>query len=268
MQLYKYFSLILAAMIIFMSCAVSKYQKAEILYAEDAFEQLIRADFDCQENSTPCFRLKYVQMESYIQLGDWQNAIVKSRDAIERVNPDIHLDQVNRVYQVQIDRVFETMSELESREEKTGRLRILESDMYSAIELNRDSANTEKVSEYQLMLTRILLLKMDFHESKNLEIIHEDIMDVVSEYDKQLKSQGYDVYYLLQADLKLYLPEIRDWIYKGKISRNREELLIQLKDIYKDALNLRKIPLYQQGFSEEIEGQLKEIDEYMKQLII
>ncbi|MCK5452747.1 MAG: hypothetical protein KAJ16_00215, partial [Calditrichia bacterium] len=153
-------------------------------------------------------------------------------------------------------------------EEKTSWLRILESDLYRAIELNRDSANSAKVSEYQLLLTRILLLKMDFYEGKNLEIIHEDIMEVVSEYDQQLKSQGYDVYYRLQADLKLYLPELREWIYKGRISRNREELLIKLKDIYKEALNLRKTPLYQQGFADEIEGQLKEIDEYMKQLII
>lgn len=267
-QLYKHLSSVLSIIIIFMSCAASKYQKAETLFAEDAFEQLISSNFDCQDTSASCFRLKYLQMESYMQLGDWQNAIIKSREAIDRITSDISLDQINRVYQLQTEQVFEKFSELGGREEKTSWLRILESDLYRAIELNRDSANSAKVSEYQLLLTRILLLKMDFYEGKILEIIHEDIMEVVSEYDQQLKSQGYDVYYRLQADLKLYLPELREWIYKGRISRNREELLIKLKDIYKEALNLRKTPLYQQGFAGEIEGQLKEIDEYMKQLII
>jgi len=93
-------------------------------------------------------------------------------------------------------------------------------------------------------------------------------MNNISDYDETLKNQGFDRYHQLQADIKLYLPEIRKWIYRGEISRDREELLIKLKNIYKEALQLRKIPLYQQGMAEEIEGQLKEIDDYMKQLII
>jgi len=255
-------------MMVLMSCAAAKYQKAETLYAEDAFQQLISSNFDCQDMSASCFRLKYLQMESYIQLGDWRNAMIRSREAIDRITPDSPLDQVNRTYQVQAELVFERFSELGGMKEKTSFLRALESDLQRAIVLNRNSAKTEKVSEYQLLLTKTLLLKMDFHEGKNLDIIHEDIMDVISEYDEQLISPGYNSYYRLQADVKLVLPEIQKWIYQGQISRNRQELLLRLKEIYKEALNLRKIPLYKQGFAEAIEEQLKEIDDYMKQLII
>ena len=114
---------------------------------------------------------------------------------------------MNRTYQVQAELVFENFSELGSAEEKTSCLRALESDLQRAIVLNRDSAQTKKVSEYQLLLTKTLLLKMDFYEGKNLDIIHEDILDVISDYDEQLISLGYDSYYRLQADVKLYLPE-------------------------------------------------------------
>jgi len=266
--LYEILFIFLSIIIVFVGCAASKYQKAETLYAEDAFEQLIDSNFECQDTSISCFRLKYLQMESYIQLGDWQSAIIRSREAIDRITPDIPLDQINRVYLLETELVFEKFLGLGGWQEKTSRLRTLESDLYRAIALNRDSANLAKVSEYQLLLTRTLLLKMDFYESRNLEIIHEDIVKVISDYDEQLKSQGYDEYYRLQADLKLYLPEIKEWIHKGRIKRNREELLVKLKNLYKEALTLRKIPLYQQGFAEEIEGQLKEIDEYMKQLIV
>ena len=56
-------------MLLLMSCAASKYQKAETLFAEDAFQQLVSSNFDCQDTSASCFRLKYLQMESYMQLG-------------------------------------------------------------------------------------------------------------------------------------------------------------------------------------------------------
>jgi hypothetical protein len=266
--LYKYLLLFLFILIIFFNCAASKYQKAETLFGEQAFEELINSDFDCEDTSTACFRLKYMQMESYWQLGDWKNAFLRSREAIDRITAEIPLNQFNRVYLLNTDLLLEHLSELGKRSEQTTQLRMLISDLHDAIEMNRDSANPSMVSEYRLLLTKSLLLKMDFFEGKNLDIIHEDIMDNISEYDEQFRNQGFGTYHKLQADLKLYLPEIRKWIYQGEISRNREELLIRLKDIYKEALQLRKIPLYQQGMAEEIEEQLKEIDDYMKQLII
>jgi hypothetical protein len=207
-------------------------------------------------------------MESYVQLGDWRNALLRSREAIDRITAEIPLNQVNRLYLLNTELILENFSELGTRDEQILQLRKLISDLHEVISINQDSVNSQKVSEYQLLLTQTLLLKMDLFEGKNLDIIHEDVLDVISGYDEDLKSSGYDKYYKLHADLKLYLPEIRKWIQKGEISRNREELLIKLKEIYKAALNLRKIPLYQQGYTDEIEAQLKEIDEYMKQLII
>ena len=267
-HLIKIIIILFLSAIICLSCAASKYQKAETLYGEEAFEQLINSNFECQDTSASCFRLKYLQMESYTQLGDWKNVLLRSREAIDRITPAIPLNQMNRVYLLHTELVLEKFSELGNRDEQILQLRMLISDLHKAIAINRDSVNSQKVSDYRLLLTQTLLLKMDHFESKNLEIIHEDIMEVLAGYDEQLKSSGYDKYYKLQADLKLYLPEIRKWIYRGEISRNREELLIKLKDIYKKALNLRKIPLYQQGYAEQIEAQLREIDEYMKQLII
>jgi hypothetical protein len=147
-------------------------------------------------------------------------------------------------------------------------LRDLESDLYQAIELNKKSKKTAELSQLQLLLTQTLLLKMDFYEGKNLEIIHDHALEVVSEYSNELTSTGYDKYYRILVDFNLYQPDMRNWTSKGMISGDREELLLNLKKLYIDALALRKIPLYEQGYADQIEGLLKNIDDFMKKLVI
>ncbi len=253
---------------IFISCAASKYKNAEALYSEGAYEQLIQSQFECQDTSEACFRLKYLQMESYNQLGDWQNTLLAARQASDRIVSGISLDQVNRVNLVQANIVLENINKIRKDEQKLTLLRELESDLYQAVALNKKSKKTADLSQLQLLLTRTYLLKMDFFEGKNLEIIHDHIQKVISEYTSELTSLGYDKYYRIEADFKIYQPDMRNWTSSGTISGDREELLVNLKELYIEALALRKIPLYEQGFTDQIEGLLKNIDEFMKKLII
>lgn len=254
--------------VIFISCAASKYKNAEALYSEGAYEQLIQSQFECQDTSEACFRLKYLQMESYNQLGDWQNSLLAARQASDRIVSGISLDQVNRVNLVQANIVLENINKIKKDEQKLTLLRELESDLYQAVALNKKSKKTGDLSQLQLLLTRTYLLKMDFFEGKNLEIIHDHIQKVISEYTSELTSLGYDQYYRIEADFKIYQPDMRNWTSSGTISGDREELLVNLKELYIEALALRKIPLYEKGFTDQIEGLLKNIDEFMKKLII
>ena len=258
----------LISVVVLLSCAASKYKNAEVLYAEGAYEQLIQAQFECQDTSEACFRLKYLQMESYYQLGDWRNALIVAHQATDRITSGGSLSQINRVYMLQANLLLENFSDLGNIEKKTSLLRDLESDLYQAIELNKKSKKTAELSQLQLLLTQTLLLKMDFYEGKNLEIIHDHALEVVSEYSNELTSTGYDKYYRIMADFKLYQPDMRNWTSKGMISGDREELLLNLKKLYIDALALRKIPLYEQGYADQIEGLLKNIDDFMKKLVI
>ena len=255
-------------LIFFIGCAGSRYQDAEKLYAEGAYDQLVQAQFECQDTSKDCFRLKYLQMESYYQLGDWKNTLLAARQASDRIVSGLSLNQINRVYLVHANILLENINKVGNAEQKLILLRELESNLYQAIAENKKSRETTELSQLQLLLTRTLLRKMDYYEGKNLEIIHGHIFDVISDYSPELISVGYDKYYQIQADFKLFHPDLRIWTSGGTIVSDREELLIQVKKLYIDALKLRKIPLYEQGFSEQIEGLLKNIDDFMKKLVI
>jgi hypothetical protein len=101
-----------------------------------------------------------------------------------------------------------------------------------------------------------------------LEILYDRILNLIRDFDPSLISEGYDKYYKTSAALHLVLPEINEWMYQGKLQRSREELLNYLKNLYKEALSLRGIPLYRQGKSENIEMLINNIDSYMKELVI
>ena len=103
---------------------------------------------------------------------------------------------------------------------------------------------------------------------KNREILYDRILRLLQDYDDVLITQGYQQYYKFLADYNLIKPEITAWIYRGTLQREREVLLNELKSLYKEALALRKLPLYEQEEADTIESYIRRIDDTMKQLIL
>jgi hypothetical protein len=268
----KVFAYIFLTLIIFMGCAASRYEKAEKLYLNNDYQELVESGLNCSDFSPECFQLKFYRTESYNKIGDINGTLEASNEAIDRIDADTPLSQINRLYSLRTNLIRESLPTLKNEIERTSTLRGLEIDYREIISIlatrDKEEMYHAEMNTYQELLIESLLERMKLLSGRNLEILYDRIIDIIRDFDASLISNGYDKYYKTQADLHLVLREINDWLYQGKLQRGREELLNYLKKLYKEALLLRGIPLYQQGKSASIEILIKNIDSYMKELVI
>ena len=264
-----YYGLLL---LIFIGCAASRYEKAEVFYETQDYEALIESGLDCSEFSTECFKLKYYRTEGFYERDDIDATLASAAEAIARVNDDIPLYQITRLYSLQTEMRLEKLSMMSNASDKAALLRDLESSLREVLAvLKSRQAGEQYLSDYrtfQLLLGKSLLKRMDLLTGKNREILYDRILRLLQDYDDVLVSQGYQQYYKFLADYYLVEPEISAWIYQGTLQREREALLNELKSLYKEALALRKLPLYEQDESDAIESYIRRIDDTMKQLIL
>jgi hypothetical protein len=255
-----------------MSCAGSRYQKADELYEMASYQELVQSGLDCSEYNQECFRLKYYRTISFFETGDIDAAINASQEAIDRINKDTPLSQINRVYALRTDLIQEILAGKINTADRMTNLRELETDYRKIINIltsrDREDQYRKEIRDYQIQLIESLLERMRYLTGRNLKILYDRILDIIGEFDATLLADGYDRYYKIQAGLYRLLPEINDWIYQGKLEREREEFLTFLKNLYKEALTLRNIPLYQKSKSDSIEKLITDIDSYMKQLVL
>jgi hypothetical protein len=268
----KVFVSITLAFTVLLGCAASNYQKAEKLYQADQYRELIQSGVNCTDFSPECFQLKYYRTESYHILGDKNATLEASKEAIDRISAETPLSKINYLYSLRTSLIREKLPTLKNETDRATTLRALESDYREIISIlmSRDGDNSFQFEkkEYQIFLVESLLERMKLLRGRNLEILYDRIVDLIRDFDPSLIAEGYDTYYKTSAALHLVLPEINDWLYEGKLQRSREELLKYLKNLYKEALSLRGIPLYRQGKSENIEMLISNIDSYMKELVI
>ena len=264
-----YYSLLL---LIFIGCAASRYEKAEVFYETQDYEALIASGLDCSEFSTECFRLKYFRTEGFYEKDNIDATLESAAEAIARINDDIPLYQITRLYTLQTEMRLEKLPLMNNVSDQATLLRDLESSLREVLAILKSRRAGEQYrSDYrtfQLLLGKSLLKRMDLLTGKNREILYDRILRLLQDYDDVLITQGYQQYYKFLADYNLIEPEITAWIYHGTLQREREVLLNELKSLYKEALALRKLPLYEQDEAEAIERYIRRIDDTMKQLIL
>ena len=121
--------------------------------------------------------------------------------------------------------------------------------------------------DLQMELADVLLLEMDYSGNEDIERLHQKIHELAKDLNAAYTNVDYGKYYSLYADFKYVIPEIKNWM-RGRNSKfTREELLEQIKGIYKDSLALRNTTLYETDYSVLIDQFLNEVDSSMKKLV-
>ena len=99
----------LLALLLLMGCTASRYQKAEQFYDTENYVELVKSGLNCSEFTPECFQLKYYRTEGFVELGEIDSAITASGEAIDRIQGDTPLSQINRLYAVRIGLIREIL---------------------------------------------------------------------------------------------------------------------------------------------------------------
>jgi hypothetical protein len=253
-------------------CAPSQFKKLRTSYDAGDYEQVIQSDVVCGERSATCFQIAYLKAESYYHLDDPNSALKYSAQATALIPSNLSVSQANEAFLLQGKLALLIYPGVNGWENRTSFLRDVESSLKLGIEKNRLAGKTDKTTlqsdSLKILLAEVLLHKMDLYSDSNLDIQFDQLVDVISSLSPQQIQEGIQKYYFLQGEIKKIMPQVKAWIYQGKLSDHREILLEQLKSLYREALAVRNLPLYDGGYRDQIDLLLKQIDEYMKRLII
>jgi hypothetical protein len=253
-------------------CAPSRLKKIETLYEQGIYQEIVKLDVDCSELTQECFHIKFIRADSYYRLEDLEEASRYSQEAIDRIPSKVKMEEVNKLYVLRSHILFDQITLKESIDSKSNMLDELESSLNIALETNAkllpDSLYIQQEEELTLLLAETILQKMEDINLVNLRELHEKLIEVAGIFGKQMVDKGYRQYYMLQAEFRAILPEVKKWIFMGSVKGEREQYLESLKGLYKESLLLRNTIIYRQGYSEKIERFLGSIDLYMKQFVL
>lgn len=258
----------IAALVYFAGCASGKVKKLEDLSAGKNYREVIDSGIDCDAQTPECFRIKLIRAESYYRLGHRSEALTNLKEAIDRISPQINISEAFRAYAMRVSIVFEELNTIDDFEKRRMIVNKLLPEVEVVLEKSKQlPQETERLKNQRRiteLLAEIILLKMDLTEADSLAPVSGEMDSVCSAFKQLLPDQGYDLYYRLAADYKLVLPGVKRFFLTG--IGDREKLMLRLKDLYQQGLQLRNLSVYNQGYDGEIENFLKQTDYYMKQL--
>jgi hypothetical protein len=266
----RYF--LLAGVILLLGCASTKYREAKKLHDDGEYQELIQSSMDCSDLSASCFQIKLLQADSHYQLGNLEEALKYSQEALDRQDQVKDLKSINQLHLLRANIIFELLSEIPEPPARWQVLHHLETQLKLTLDRNssatRDSLLISQAWELRQWLVETLLAKMDLAEVKDLEPLYQEITGWCQNFPEEIQSKGYVSYYLLQGELKSILPQVKSWSSRGSVPGGREQLLEKLKSIYLRAINLRRLPLYEEGYAKKIDLFLSQLDQYMKGLVL
>ena len=269
-RVFCYF--LLTGVIVMLGCASSKYRDVKKLHDEGEYQELIQTSMDCSDLSASCFQIKLLQADSHYQLGNLEEALNYSQQALDRQDQVKDIKSINQLHLLRANIIFELLSEIQEPAARWQVLHQLETQLKLTLDRNggttRDSLLLSQRRELMRWLEETLLGKMDLAEVKDLEPLFLEVKVWTQRFPENMQSEGYATYYLLQGELKSILPQVKSWSSRGSVPGGREQLLEKLKSIYLQAINLRRLPLYEAGYAEKIDLFLSQLDQYMKGLVL
>lgn len=269
---YLRWSLFCAAIMIFFSCGANKYKKVKDLYDRREYQQLAQSDLDCNDFSRRCFQIKLLLADSQFRLGHLEHALRFSEHALERQHKENDLHDLYYLHLLRTEIIFKLLPEIHQISSRQEVLKNLENELLEALEQDdfnmKDTVLVSRRNELMVKLGEIYLYQMDWIEPEGLERYFEALKDLTQRFPSELREEGYEKYFLLQGEFKLLLPQLKTWSSKGNLAGEREQLLEKLKSIYVEGLTLRRQPLYQDKYDHQIDLFLKQLDQYMKQLVL
>jgi len=261
-----------SAILIFFSCASNKYKKVKDLYDSQEYQQLVQSDLDCNDFSRRCFQIKLLLADSQFRLGNVEHALRFSEQALERQHKENDLHDLYYLHLLRTEIIFKLLPEIGQVSVRCEVLKNLGNELLEAIEHHgfdrKDTVLVFRRNELMVKLGEIYLYQMDWMEQEELERYFEAIKNLTQRFPSELRDEGYEKYFLLQGEFKLLLPQLKTWSSRGNLAGEREQLLEKLKSIYVEGLTLRRQPLYQDGYDYHIDSFLKQLDQYMKQLVL
>ncbi len=267
-----FFILIMVLYLFFSGCAPSKLKRIEKDYREGTYQKVIQSDIDCSDFSPECFKIKFIRADSYFKMVDLKQAIFYSQEAVDRISVDISMEDIYQLYILRTRILSMQFSVANDLDEKINIAEQLENDLKIALRINSRLPSTNNYMEQRdrlhILLAETLIDKMDRIYSESFEGLYQELIEVIEDFGENLSQRGQRQYYLLRAKFAYILPEIKKWMFKGSIRDEREKILNQLKNIYKEGITLRNLPIYQMGYNDRIDQFLSRVDSYMKQFIL
>ncbi|MEJ2635250.1 MAG: hypothetical protein P8184_08160 [Calditrichia bacterium] len=251
-------------------CAGTRLKTIKKLYEEDKYKEVVDSDIDCSNSSEKCFQIKLIRAESFYRLGDNKNALINSREAIHRLKPGISSLDVRRLYSLEASILFREYELSNDYHRKKILAENIWQDLDRALMANKEIPNRKRNEEKDLNLhlfaAEAVILNMDYVRQDSLDSLFDRLSVISARLGELAPEQGYEEFYLLQGRFGVILPEIKQLFTGGE--GDRLNLLEEIKQIYRRGLQLRNYPIYQEGYAEDIEHFLKEVDQYMRQLVL
>ncbi len=258
--------------LLFSGCAGSRYQQMKQLQDQGRYEDVVNKLVGCSKRSPDCFRMHVMQAESFYHLGKNVLALDATARALEVLPQSVSMKEVTRLYLLRSSLQLEELDNQAYPADRIALLRQAESELRKNIEANFlasvSQRSQDQFLELHLRLAETLLRKMDYFTGMPLEMVLQHLTEETEHFPHPLREDGYSLYYLISGELKRILPTLNSWGSAGNPVGTRESLLEQLKKLYVEAVQLRNLPIYEQGYSEKIDDLLKRIDFYMQQLIL
>jgi len=251
-------------------CATTKLKKIKALHESGKYQDVIKPDNNCTGNSAECFQIKLLRADSYYRLGDYSQSLRDVNEAINKISPEIPRDNVETVYALRANLLFEQLKSTDDFEKKKTLVHSLERDLNQALATSEElpASEQKEINERKLYLLQAetLLMKMDLVEIDSLGIVYGHLQEVAATLGKLTEGEGYEQYYSLRGKFKDIQPQVKQVIFGGE--GDREELLGQLTQIYQQGVTLRNLPIYQAGYAGAIDRFLENVDLFMKQLAL
>jgi hypothetical protein len=253
-------------------CASSKLKKVEDSYEQGFYHDVINSKAGCSDSSPKCFRIKLIKADSYYQLNDISSALLYADEAVDRISNRISMEDINKLYILRTRLLSQKLSLIDDQARRIEISKKLESDILIAFQTNErlPTLNSYHQQREQLLFlwAEVLLEKMEWVSSGALTNTYQDFMEVVNKFDESLSKNGYKQYYLWQGEFKYLQPEIKKWLFIGDGTGEREKIIVRLKDLYRQGVTLRNLPVYLTTEGRKIDQLINAIDGYMKQFVI
>lgn len=253
-------------------CASSKLKKVEENYEQGFYDNVIHSKVDCSDSSPRCFKIKLIKADSYYQLNDLSGALQYADEAVDRVSNRISMKDINKLYVLRARLLSQKLSSIDNQGERIEVSQKLESDIVVAFQTNERLPALESYHQQREQLlflwAEVLLEKMGWVSSGSLKDTYQDFIDVVNKFDENLSKKGYKQYYLWWGEFKYLQPEIKKWLFIGDKTGEREKILVRLKELYRQGITMRNLPVYLTNEGRKIDQLINAIDGYMKQFVI
>lgn len=253
-------------------CASSKLKNVEENYEQGFYDNVIHSKVDCSDSSPRCFKIKLIKADSYYQLNDLSSALQYADEAVDRISNRISMKDINKLYVLRARLLSQKLSLIDDQAERIEVSQRLESDIMVAFQTNErlpalDSCYQQR-EQLLFLWAEVLLEKMGWVSSGALMDTHQDFKDVVNKFDESLSKNGYKQYYLWRGEFRYLQPEIKKWLFIGDQTGERKKILVRLKDLYRQGVTLRNLPVYLTNEGRKIDQLINAIDGYMKQFVI